>query len=715
MVSEKDLQQNITELIKNEDFFDAIINKDALDEALKSYYDPNIIPHLSIDDLLKKKYSKAAKSVLESLPGCEIVTGDIIKDISMTADEKLFPDIILFNYETAQIVIIENKMHSKAGREAITEIYGYINEVRNHLPFASNCDISVIIVSPVFNTLLDHSISSNILSSNIDLLCLAPIDGQKLKFDIHFPKSWNDIGQDNLPDNSLVSYSWSLKIKDPELEVNYLSILNLARELIVNNANRIASSGFVLIWENAFFKSSEAEFVITNYVINSFSFLPNADKSGFAYRENVLAAQLKDYSNDNGGLVHPASLFRIMEEASVYLKEYFNISVESATDWNIDYNYELNRYQRNPLLFDSWGFVGEYVRFFYFHPAVRKFYFDKNQDNINGHLNPLIGLQIINIITKNTIFKNGHFQGIDLFNFGKQLSYYNQNCSFIKASDNEAKRHATLFWSNLELLQSLKEVEFYDINTLGANDQINLQLQLALNPNNICDDFRTNNDTFAHNFILKYLNEDHNIVYKKIFDFGYCYGIYFSNFWLSQIAIEDLQQIEKDLGKFVRDYLSFIAKSVKDKERYLNSNEIQFFSTYLKTDFGNDTFEKINAKLTAAPDKFLAKIFPVFLELFQGTIGTPIKELAEINIPESVDWSWMKESLDKQFKKGNRLGCVNIEPNGNFSVSQVPKECHLPPLSSNSEVYLKTYGNTSMQIVRKVLWKDIESGKAFIS
>lgn len=134
MITEKELQKRVVELLKEESFLETISNQHTVYEALNANSDENNIPHLSIDDLLKKKYSKACSLVLKSLPGCEIITGEIIKDISLTANEKLFPDLILFNHESAQIILIENKVSSKTGREAITEVFGYMNEIRITFP-----------------------------------------------------------------------------------------------------------------------------------------------------------------------------------------------------------------------------------------------------------------------------------------------------------------------------------------------------------------------------------------------------------------------------------------------------------------------------------------------------------------------------------------------------------------------------------------------------
>lgn len=716
MITEKELQKKIVELLKEESFLDAISNQHTVNEALNANSDENHIPHLSIDDLLKKKYSKACSHVLESIAGCEIITGDIIKNISLTADEKLFPDVILFNDESAQIILIENKVSSKTGREAITEVFGYMNEIRNHLPFTSHYDVSIIIISPVFDTLLDHSISSNILTSNINLLCLIPLyDQEKLTFTIHFPKSWTDIGQNNLPENGLVSYSWGLKKKNPDTCFNEMSVLDLARELIVNNASRYGSSGFVLIWKNGLLEYSECEYVITNYVINPFAFLPNADKSGFEYKNTILSSHLKKHSVDSGGLVHPTSVFKIMDDAELFLKEYFEIEIDTASDWTSDLKYEMYRLQRNPLFFDSWGLIGDYVRFFYFHPAVRKHYFDKYYDSYLGHLNPIIGLQIINMITKNTIFNNGHFHGYDLFKFGKQLACFNYVCTLIKHSFDPVKGSALLFWSCLEIAQSLKEIKFYALNSLGLDREIDLEIHLPVNAEHIKDNFKETNDLFADNFNRLFLSGDDNLPRRKIFQFGYNYGLYYSDIWKTVLPAPDVIRIENKIGTFLRNYLTSITISVKNKERKLNQVELLFLETNIFNDyFATHSIDKIQQILKDIPDEFYALIFTEFLETFQVTIGIPQRELAEFIVPKSIDWKWMKESLAKQFKQGHRHGCVNVEPNGTISISQVEEEYKiLQKLENEDEIYLKTYSYTTLYIYRKVSWKDIESGKAF--
>jgi len=138
------LQEKLIEKIKDESFLESIGNIKSLDEAVRIDHDPNTIPDFSIDHLLKRKYSKSAKRVLETLTCYELISGDKIKNISLDKNERLFPDCLLFNYETNEVIVIENKISKQTEREAVTELLGYSQEIRNSLPFISDFDISYI-------------------------------------------------------------------------------------------------------------------------------------------------------------------------------------------------------------------------------------------------------------------------------------------------------------------------------------------------------------------------------------------------------------------------------------------------------------------------------------------------------------------------------------------------------------------------------------------
>jgi len=72
--------------------------------------------------------------------------------------------------------VFELKTSGRTAREAITELLAHDHEVRTHLPFLSNDELCLVVVSIDFPTLLDHSIAAlitwqrrSILRLNSDL------------------------------------------------------------------------------------------------------------------------------------------------------------------------------------------------------------------------------------------------------------------------------------------------------------------------------------------------------------------------------------------------------------------------------------------------------------------------------------------------------------------------------------------------------------------
>lgn len=713
---EKELQDKLIDLIKNESFKESINNLNDIESALKGDMDDKFIPHMSIDDLLNKKYSKVASLVLKSLDSYEIVSGNSIKNISLQSKEFLYPDVILFNTESCQLIVIENKISSKTGREAITEIFGYANEIRNHLPFFSDYDICFIIISTHFNTLLDHSISSKILSSNINLLCLTPeIIQNKLSFNIHFPKSWTHIGQNNLPANALVSYSWGLRKKEVDIDFDAYSVIDLARELIVTDANKNNSSGFMIIWKNGLPQFSMSEYTITIYVINSFAFLPNARATGFKVNEkSVLLKHIEKFSNEHGELIYPQSIFNITNEAKKFLNNYFHIEIDSASEWSIDIQNELNRLHRLPFEFDSWGIIGDYVRYFYFHPAVRKYYFHSKDDEFRGHFSPIIGLQIINLITNKTLFKSGQLFASDLFKFGQQLARYNHASDNALNSQKEISRNALLFWSILEISQSLKEIQSYSNNVLEI-DNYDLTIHLALKSENIKNDYLKTNDLFRDNFIKIFLDDSENLVHRNVFEMGYSYGMYFIPFYCESIDFEAKKMIEKQVSNFIKKYLKHFISSYKGKNMDLGKKEIAFLEECIDSNILKTKIENIIKIIDNKSDIAYITIFEKFLENFVDSIsGAVYHNVKKYNISSSFNWKWMRESLSLKFIEGLKYGVINLQPNGTISISQLEEDYHfMGKLKNKDEVFLNVFQATGMNTILKINWDDVESGKAF--
>ncbi len=284
------LQKKIVEVIKKSALLEFIKGKETINEALEIDFDSNNIPEFSFDSLLKKRCSQSAQRVIESLGHYEIISGESIKNISLKHSERLFPDLILFNRQRMQIVILENKTSGKTEREAITELMGYSHEIKNHLPFMSNYDINYVLIATEYNELLNHSISAQILTAEINFLCLKPTlsNNEITGLLVHLPSAWSDLGDAGIPENAIASYTMCLYEKDEFKikEFDSYSVVTIAADLILNSANNFHSSGFFIIWQNAHQSlNSGCHFAISLYVLNPFPFLVKAHENKLPLNE----------------------------------------------------------------------------------------------------------------------------------------------------------------------------------------------------------------------------------------------------------------------------------------------------------------------------------------------------------------------------------------------------------------------------------------------
>lgn len=210
-LSEKELQEKIINLLNEEKITSAISGLDQLKALIDIDGNSDFLPGYQIDFQLKTKYARSAITVIESLAFAEIISGDIIKNISLQKDttlvkERLYPDVVLASREESTFILIELKKDSQTEREAITELLAYAIELKNHLPNIADSDIHLVIVSPAFNVLLDHSVSSLLLGSKFNVLALKPkMENGQLLFQVHIPNSWTDIWQNTLPPHAFSS------------------------------------------------------------------------------------------------------------------------------------------------------------------------------------------------------------------------------------------------------------------------------------------------------------------------------------------------------------------------------------------------------------------------------------------------------------------------------------------------------------------------------
>ena len=556
-MSEEILQKKLVELIEKEQFYEAIENKQNLDELIKNSKRKNLIPTFPLDLLLERRYLEAAMKVVEALVSYELVSGKIIKNISLDKKERLYPDCILYNKESEQIILIENKTSGQTEREAITELTGYSQEIFNHLPFLSNEELNYIVISTDFNTLLNHSVSSMILN-NQNVLCLKPYldKNEGLKFKIHFPQSWTDIGQGILPPSAFVSYTMCLYEKE-EIKIDGDYIFTIIKDLILTEAIKAKTHGFVLIWEDGLSLAGN-KYAISIYILNPYAFVPKALENGFVLnKKSELLKFISNYIEEEGVEKIPSSIFKIAEKAKTYLSKHFRPTWEKPSTWRSDLlNDELYKIQRLPLGFEAWGVVGDTVRDFYLNEAVQKSYFTPKEilSNPHGYLHPFTGLQIINNLCGIGLFSNGHYWVSDIFNFGKQVCFYLyccKNCIELD-EDKEVSNNAFLFWSNLLLINSIREIQF---RLLDIEKEIPKppKFPFYFSKFSVPKNYERKILEFINWFLDNFL-ENHP-VHQVVFKFGISFGYRYNEFYRDSLSEDDNQLIKTNISAFSKKLL----------------------------------------------------------------------------------------------------------------------------------------------------------------
>ncbi|RZK26897.1 MAG: hypothetical protein EOO43_01435 [Flavobacterium sp.] len=715
-MKEEILQNKIVEIIKSKSLLEFITNQERLNEALNKDSDENMIPNFSIDHLLKEKYSASAKRVLQNLDDYDIISGESIRSISLDRTQRLYPDLILFNRLKRQIVVIENKTSGQTERESITELFGYAHEIRNHLPFFSDYDINYILIATDFNTLLDHSLAGQLLISDINLLCLKPeiIDEYIKGLSIYFPSGWSDIGQLDLTSDALVSYTMCLYEKENISMESFdvTTVVKMACDLIRNSAGKFKSSGLYLVWQNGHGDYlNHCKIGITIYVINPFAFLPPAYSLGFPLNtDSVLAKYLKLYVEDNGTLIHPSSMFGIAEEAERLLDKYFIVEWDRASSWQIDMADKHFALQRRPLQWDSWGAIGDYVRYCFLHPASSRYMFtDWEREKGGGYFSPYIGLQIINQLAGDKIFKLGAFSHREIFQFGLQLGCYRYACKNANELDEDKapSYEAFLFWNALQITQSIKEITARVRDTPDINAEVSFPL--AIEKAAIYPDYNRRIDNFVNWFTSDFINAEQNPTMARIFELAIQTFHYFDPLFESSLPSQEKLSIEATYSSIVREKVAEISLDKRSSVEYNYDMIASLNKNYYSGNLLELSDKEIIDTLSKIPDNELTKEFDcIFLSLLDSIKGGLFHNLNPLQLSNAIDWKAFKESADHMYDEGNRKLSILISQNGIVGLGIIES---IMSLNNKDEIFVQFYPTHSVQLMTlRVKWEDLQNG-----
>lgn len=198
------------------------------------------------------------------------------ENISLSNQDILKPDFVLYAPETESIVIVELKNLVSPSRHAGTELGAYSAEIRTCIPFLADGDVIHVLISSVWPALLKHYVRHEIFWQGRKLLCLRPIelsDGSKRLEILPLSELVEDhaafqIGKDHLGGYNISLCDDNLYNPDADRErlTTALEVFRVALQAMAVTGNRLNSHGFAFLWKDKWQQSlAPYSIVVANF------------------------------------------------------------------------------------------------------------------------------------------------------------------------------------------------------------------------------------------------------------------------------------------------------------------------------------------------------------------------------------------------------------------------------------------------------------------
>lgn len=708
---ESEIQQLLWKAIEEETLYECIEGDEELRSSTEPKTEQSGFPQFSIDHLVRRACIRAGALVLESLNFLEPLTGD--KNISFAPDETMRPDIVCINPEEQTVVIFELKKSSQTGRQAVTELLAYEHEIKNLLPFLSNYDVRLVLVSPEWSTLMDHAVASAVTWSGRQVLCLdAGLDKGKLTLTPRIPLAWTITGSVYFPEDALPSVTVCLYEKDAyspenvdrgriekaeELDTRIWT----AMEVIAREGDRMGGHGFALLWKDHLGMS------LTSYNLTVVGVAPFAFYRESRQRQNIeddaneLVGRLDRYLIEGDPQGHSESLMATAKAAFPLLKEVADPTFEGFSTWAID-QISLRR-RAEPLLCEFWGELGTYARAYVMDPAVRTLRRNTLRNGLGDWRDPSVGLPLIASFTKPQIFADGDVRCMDAFNLGIMVGL--DRIARIAMRDGEQNKElACLFqWNRTELMSAVDEVRLLAnaaTNVEAPEEPFRFYEDPLIDDDDDCRRFL---DWIAREFLQK------SPVHIRAMNIGIQGALFFENERQGVFRAEPDPKAIKPLADQIRimtrEALE-LYKELKATEQIPSSVQQAFTLLIgvlgLRQNFAWKRFDELS-------DQKLVSCFRYTLEATDSLIPRVFHKHSPV-APAKPDWAWLQQGVMEMRQRGILDAGVILLPNGQVVTGPVLPEDVTIPIKLDDPAQQVPYMDRSngIGVLRIVTWSELE-------
>lgn len=457
--SEAELQALIEDAIENERLAQIVLdNAGLLDAAAKE--GKGRLPQYSLDRLCRRAAILAGASVLKSLSSLALLRAN--KNMSMTQNEVLRPDVVCFNSDREKVVLFELKVSNAAGRQAISELAAYEQEIKNYLPLISEDDVHLVLVSSEWSTLMDHSVSSAVTWGGKQILCLEATKVQgELVLKTRIPQAWQITGTAMFPPEALVTMTLCLYDYKSGIDRKEISELDprliTALEIMGRTGDALGSHGFAILWRDHMVTSA-APYNVTICCVAPFGLYWAGRTSGaITSSEDDFAETLDILVRDTSPSGHSGSFFAIGNSASQLLKELFTPTWEGASFWADDRETLMTRAE--PVMCEFWGSLGLHAIDYVSNPAMRAHRQNLLIGNLSDWHDPRVAIPLIDQISGPRMLASGNVRWKDAFQLGFYLGLDRSLRNLIKTYKDDTSLQCRFLWNNMDVNYALDEVQ----------------------------------------------------------------------------------------------------------------------------------------------------------------------------------------------------------------------------------------------------------------
>lgn len=703
--SEKQLHELIESSIQDESF-NELITTDAL---FQNNNNSIVIPHFSIDYIAREKLLKSASNVLESLGELYLLTSD--DNISVSKNEILRPDIVAISHDTESIVLFEIKISNQTGRQTLTEVLAYEQEIKNLMPMLSNYDFKFVIISTEWSTLLQHSVTSAVTWSNRKILCLnaSLTENQNLLLNVFIPNAWKNTGnvyisKESMPCTTLCLYDYNNEADGKEDELDYRIIT--AFENIVHTGNNVNAHGFVILWKDSFYnKFTATKYNITICGISPYDLFQNMFYQNLNEIDSKkwLVDALSNYINEYAPSGHSESLYYIANSSNALLETFVNPCTEGDTNWHQEIK-NLS-YRADVILCDFFGLIGEYARSYIFNPDIRK-------SNINQYLNenpdwknPINGLRLINNLSKPYIFEKGQIRCSDAFKLGNLIGIDSFLRGVLQNQEHEQLQNKFL-WNLVSLLEAYDEITL--IVETATNIEQPSPMKFSLNYKDSID-YETQIKWYFEELFSN--SSEHHL----FFTIGVSGHILFDDLAKRYIHEENIEE----LRQLIAENLCIAINLVLSRYRLLKSENgfyadlEETYNTLIEILELNDNEEYTTNKIIKLD---LGFEWQFLLECSDKVLDSAFHSHKPINFSEfDIDWEYLKQGIREMRERGENDAGVILSANGNLGTGRVFQHFGANPSSppEDNKVYFLNE-KSGLGVVQTVSWEELMNGDVLL-